>query len=254
MQTKFSETVITTNDLKEMQDKYLAERLLRKWNEDFIDEDNGDVVTIERNEVIFEKGTFLDSNSLAEINFFLQSGAIENIKVSNQPRNGTLVSDHATVYVVTAEKLRKKTNYYLYAKSSSNAIEIATDFLEQMIVGSFSFSSVKKLPYSNLIPPNDDQELDETVPEPVEKYFYAIEMEVKYIDDDYDVVQSFILQATNVEDAKNTIESFIVSKLSEDNKDATIATAIISAKQINCENVIDYKFSAEYFEHQKEVE
>src|SRR5690606_5536849 len=32
----------------------LAARILRKWTEDFVDEDTGEVVTIERNEIILE--------------------------------------------------------------------------------------------------------------------------------------------------------------------------------------------------------
>lgn len=73
---RFEEEIITTSNLSEMKDKYLAETLYRKWPENFIDEITGEVVNIERKEIIFDRGTLLDHHSLEEINFFLQSGDI----------------------------------------------------------------------------------------------------------------------------------------------------------------------------------
>jgi DNA-directed RNA polymerase subunit beta len=37
--------------------KKLAARVLRTWVEDFVDEDTGEVVSIERNEVVMERDT-----------------------------------------------------------------------------------------------------------------------------------------------------------------------------------------------------
>jgi len=45
--------------LKKLMGERIARRVLRLWNEAFVDEDNGEVVNIERNEVIFERGTEL---------------------------------------------------------------------------------------------------------------------------------------------------------------------------------------------------
>ncbi len=39
--------------------KRLAARVLRTWVEDFVDEDTGEVVSIERNEVVLERDTVL---------------------------------------------------------------------------------------------------------------------------------------------------------------------------------------------------
>ena len=47
--------------------KRLAARVLRTWNEDFVDEDTGEVVTIERNEIILERDTVLDEDNVAMI-------------------------------------------------------------------------------------------------------------------------------------------------------------------------------------------
>jgi DNA-directed RNA polymerase subunit beta len=42
----------------------LAASVLRKWTEDFVDEDTGEVVTVERNEIILERDVVLDEESI----------------------------------------------------------------------------------------------------------------------------------------------------------------------------------------------
>src|SRR5438045_823061 len=44
--------------------KKLAARVLRTWVEDFVDEDTGEVVSIERNEVVLERDTVLDEEAI----------------------------------------------------------------------------------------------------------------------------------------------------------------------------------------------
>lgn len=45
----------------------LAARVLRSWVEDFVDEDTGEVVSIERNEVVLERDSILDEEAVATI-------------------------------------------------------------------------------------------------------------------------------------------------------------------------------------------
>jgi DNA-directed RNA polymerase subunit beta len=47
--------------------KKLAARVLKTWVEDFVDEDSGEVVSIERNEVVLERDTPLDDSNIHEI-------------------------------------------------------------------------------------------------------------------------------------------------------------------------------------------
>ncbi len=47
--------------------KRLAARVLRTWVEDFVDEDTGEVVSIERNEIILERDSVLDESNIAMI-------------------------------------------------------------------------------------------------------------------------------------------------------------------------------------------
>lgn len=54
----------TKKDLKKAIGRKLAARVLRKWTEDFVDEDTGEVVTIERNEIILERDIILDEENI----------------------------------------------------------------------------------------------------------------------------------------------------------------------------------------------
>ena len=54
-------------NLKKCIGRKLAARVLRSWMEDFVDEDTGEVVTIERNEVILERDTILDEKNIEQI-------------------------------------------------------------------------------------------------------------------------------------------------------------------------------------------
>ncbi|OJU27221.1 MAG: DNA-directed RNA polymerase subunit beta [Sphingobacteriales bacterium 41-5] len=47
--------------------KRLAARVLRTWVEDFVDEDTGEVVSIERNEIVMERDTILDEEAIETI-------------------------------------------------------------------------------------------------------------------------------------------------------------------------------------------
>ncbi len=58
------EIKVTKNSLQESVGRKLAARVLRKWTEDFVDEDTGEVITIERNEIILERDVVLDEENI----------------------------------------------------------------------------------------------------------------------------------------------------------------------------------------------
>ncbi|HLF62390.1 MAG TPA: DNA-directed RNA polymerase subunit beta [Saprospiraceae bacterium] len=55
---------VNKKSLKKLVGRKLAARVLRKWTEDFVDEDTGEVVTIERNEIILERDVILDEENI----------------------------------------------------------------------------------------------------------------------------------------------------------------------------------------------
>ncbi|MFZ4473665.1 MAG: DNA-directed RNA polymerase subunit beta [Saprospiraceae bacterium] len=58
------EIACTRENLEGSVGRKLAARVLKTWTEDFVDEDTGEVVTIERNEIILERDTLLDEENI----------------------------------------------------------------------------------------------------------------------------------------------------------------------------------------------
>ncbi|QEC52332.1 DNA-directed RNA polymerase subunit beta [Anseongella ginsenosidimutans] len=58
------EVKVSKSGLKKQVGRKLAARVLRKWVEDFVDEDTGEVVSIDRNEVILERETILEEEHI----------------------------------------------------------------------------------------------------------------------------------------------------------------------------------------------
>jgi len=61
------EIKVSKSGLKKVQGRKLAARVLNTWHEDFVDEDTGEVVSIERNEIILDRDTILDKDNIEEI-------------------------------------------------------------------------------------------------------------------------------------------------------------------------------------------
>lgn len=70
--------------------KKLAARVLRSWVEDFVDEDTGEVVSIERNEVVLERDSVIDDEN---IDLILEMGA-ETVFVQKEEVSG----DYSIIY------------------------------------------------------------------------------------------------------------------------------------------------------------
>jgi len=66
------EIKVSKVNLKKFIGRKLAARVLKSWIEDFVDEDTGEVVSIERNEVIIDRDIVLENDHIDEI---LESGA-----------------------------------------------------------------------------------------------------------------------------------------------------------------------------------
>ncbi len=61
------EIKVSKTGLKKYIGRRLAARVLNTWHEDFVDEDTGEVVSIERNEIILDRDTVLDKDNIEEI-------------------------------------------------------------------------------------------------------------------------------------------------------------------------------------------
>ncbi len=61
------EVKVNKATLKKSVGRKLAARILRTWTEDFVDEDTGEVVSITRNEVLFERDHIIEKDDIEEI-------------------------------------------------------------------------------------------------------------------------------------------------------------------------------------------
>jgi DNA-directed RNA polymerase subunit beta len=84
------EVKVEKNSLKGFVGRRLAARVLRTWVEDFVDEDTGEVVSLERNEIIMERDKVLDENSVETI---VEMG-IKSIFIQREDVGG----DYAIIY------------------------------------------------------------------------------------------------------------------------------------------------------------
>ena len=61
------EIKVSKTALKKILGRKLAARVLNTWHEDFVDEDTGEVISIERNEIIIDRDTVIEKDHIEEI-------------------------------------------------------------------------------------------------------------------------------------------------------------------------------------------
>ena len=66
------EIKVSKAGLKKVLGRKLAARVLKTWHEDFVDEDTGEVVSIERNEIVFDRDTIIEKDHIETI---IESGS-----------------------------------------------------------------------------------------------------------------------------------------------------------------------------------
>ena len=85
------EVKVNRTNLKKLVGRKLAARVLKSWVEDFVDEDTGEVVSIERNEIILDRETVLEAEHIDEI---IESGA-QSILVHHEEASS---SDYSIIF------------------------------------------------------------------------------------------------------------------------------------------------------------
>jgi DNA-directed RNA polymerase subunit beta len=82
---------VSKTNIKKLVGRKLAARVLKTWVEDFVDEDTGEVVSIERNEVILDRETVIESE---HVDLIVDSGS----KAILLHKDDTALSDYAIIY------------------------------------------------------------------------------------------------------------------------------------------------------------
>ncbi|HWK56613.1 MAG TPA: DNA-directed RNA polymerase subunit beta [Parapedobacter sp.] len=86
------EVKVSKSGLKKYVGRRLAARVLKKWIEDFVDEDTGEVVSIDRNEVVLERETVLEDD---HIELIIDAGVKSIILTKEDTANN---ADYSIIY------------------------------------------------------------------------------------------------------------------------------------------------------------
>lgn len=239
--TKKDEIRFFTSDPKQMLNKWLPEGVTKKWTEDFVDEDTQEVVSVERTEKLFERGTLIDQDVLAKINFYMQAGEIKEVEVSNQKRlafenkNNWLYPWQATAIIKD-----KKYKFLLYGKSITNVVEILKDYIELNFSSAFRILMAKEMDSCIILVDNltkqkvdlekaylkeeisleeyiEAKDRDDEEDKIEEKKFYQLEIKIVY-SDDVETVWSFIVHTFDTDRAMMIISQYL-KKLEEDKRE-----------------------------------
>ena len=85
------EIKVSKTALKKILGRKLAARVLNSWHEDFVDEDTGEVISIERNEIIIDRDTVVEKDHIEEI---LEA----NVKTILLHKEDAHMSDYAIIH------------------------------------------------------------------------------------------------------------------------------------------------------------
>ena len=147
VKTRKDEIRFKTDDPKRMLNKYICSRVIKTWTEDFVDKDTGHITPVQRSEVLFEKGTYINSEVLQRIQFYQAAEECKEIEVSNQNRGAyelesTCLHPYSTKVTIGFDRTYR---FILYASSIANVLEIMCDYLELNYSGGFSITNVQEM-------------------------------------------------------------------------------------------------------------
>ncbi|MCI1681420.1 MAG: RNA polymerase subunit sigma [Bacteroides sp.] len=280
MKTRKNETRYATLDPKKLLGKYMVNRVLKKYTEDFIDSDTGKKESIERSEILFDRGTFIDKDVLSKIQFYISAEEItEEIEVSNQKRIGYYIaSEMVYPHISIVDIGGKKCKFLFYAKSIEQSIEMLKDYIELNYEKGFSIKSVKEFTECVILidklkeiklgldaeylqshiefeeyVERKIEEADEE-PKPDERKFYQIEAKIHA--DGMDTTWPFVIRAVNVDRAMMLINFYLnqrekehAEKCKSEGKEYAVRefiTMVEEAKPISIGCFIPREFSKAY--------
>ena len=128
------EIKVSKASLKKAVGQKLAARVLKSWVEDFVDEDTGEVVSIERNEVVIDRETVLENKHIDDI---LESGA-QTVLLHRGDANQ---NDYAIIYNTLQKdpsNSEKEAVVYIY-RQLRNAVP-ADDSTAREVINNLFFS------------------------------------------------------------------------------------------------------------------
>lgn len=254
IETRKSEVRFATINPKEMIGKFIAKKLVRSWIEEFVDKATSEVVSIERSEVIAERGRIIDQDLCSSIQFFVGTGDVTAVEVSNQRRGAEfreLTGTYPWQVTITNVSTGKKMKFVLYASTLEMAIEIVKDYVELTYMHMFTVTQVKQFDSCIILKDalsDNTAELETILPEDeqiVEKKFYQIETSI--ITDGVSSFATFVIETKDIDRAMLIITDFVKTKfIDKDAETEDFEVKLEGAKVIPCDCYIDREFSMVY--------
>lgn len=128
------EVKVTKANLKKYAGRKLAARVLKTWVEDFVDEDTGEVVSIERNDVVVDREATLDAENIEDI---LESGT-QQILLHREDQN---LNDYAIIYnTLQKDPSNSEKEAVLYIYRQLRNAEPADDASAREVITNLFFS------------------------------------------------------------------------------------------------------------------
>lgn len=205
----------TESEPKKMLNHYLAKNALREWTEEFTDKDTGEIVKVDRQEVVMEARTFLDNNKISDLNFYLQTGDVKAVELSDSPIvpiEETTTSRFRPVAVTFLAQGHAKFTYVCYATSITEAIQICKDFGN--VYRNITEFAPYKAQFISAIPIEDD---DQCIPEaeqvtnPIyEHQYYKVGARLTTYDFDKEenIDYDFIIASEDIGQAKARVAAY----------------------------------------------
>lgn len=284
VETKYDEIKYRCSDPKRMVGRYTAEAVQRTYIEDFVDENDGQIHSIERHETIIQSGTEITADMIPQIRFWMQSGDIKDILISNQNRQiEEYLRPYCVPFIVSIKVGRQPKKVVVQANSLKMAIAIVADHAELKDKGgSYEITSAKmatemiiiedtlrKLEREEITKNQDPmdrdikQELKDRKEEEQEEQnpanrYYQIDARVSvYVDENdlsLDVPRTFLVRVPDADLAKILITKWIRKNIRDRGKDdekAKITMTLDEAVIYNCTRVIPRAFTDEYLKHEE---
>lgn len=265
--TRKDALVFETDQPAAMIGYYLAEPLSKTWTEDFMDSDTGEVVSIERQEIILRRGELITPEQAQSISFYQQSGDITKpVKLTDQRRQAEEYNTASLKpYKVTASINSKRHKFILEAQTVELAMEVARDWIELNYKGDFTIVGATALSNVILLNSNierfkadgDTEEVSgtgESDGETTRYYMADAEVTINYLDDEPSEHNfTFIVKTLDVDTAKAAATAWISAKVRKNHNEAadgkeiaSVKTTLTAVKPFACAALINRAFCEAY--------
>lgn len=256
-----------TSDPKEMLGKYLPKHAVKTWTEDFLDEDTGETVSIKGNQIVVERG-YISRDKLAEIQFAIQSGDIDDVEVSEENVHDITLytpkyqSNFMVEIPIFDYGKTTKNHFAVRAQTIPQAIQIAAEF-GQMYRGFDGFiRATRAVTIDAQIVPDDHACIPEVDRKPADerKDYFKVQVRTEWLEEDKFKKSDthYIIAAKDVGQAKERIALLLDIMKAEREKDGVkddpnTTRTIRKAMPFDVDCIVPKEFSDMFYEEPTKI-